>query len=160
MPLYLVKVTGSLSMNNKSEIQTKIFSAPTSDLFLKLPQVIPVSILLCHNMSSFNIQIFCYFKIFQIHYSVFSWLSNIQNTSISLVLWASLVAQTVKNLPAVQRPAFFPWVRKIPWRRAGNPLQYSCHPMDWGAWRAPVHRVETRRPWLRHWHFNLIFLLF
>ena len=141
MPLYLVKVTGSLSMNNKSEIQTKIFSAPTSDLFLKLPQVIPVSILLCHNMSSFNIQIFCYFKIFQIHYSVFSWLSNIQNTSISLVLWASLVAQTVKNLPAVQRPAFFPWVRKIPWRRAGNPLQYSCleNLMNKGAWWATVH---------------------
>ena len=48
--------------------------------------------------------------------------------------WASLVAQMVKNLPAVQRPGFDPWVRKIPWRRNGNPLQYSCleNPMDRG----------------------------
>ena len=28
--------------------------------------------------------------------------------------WASLVAQTVKKLPAMQRPAFNPWVGKIP----------------------------------------------
>jgi len=48
--------------------------------------------------------------------------------------WASLVAQMVKNLPAVQRPGFDPWVRKIPWRRNDNPLQYSCleNPMDRG----------------------------
>ena len=31
--------------------------------------------------------------------------------------WASLLAQLVKNLPAVQRPGFHPWVGKIPWRR-------------------------------------------
>ena len=31
---------------------------------------------------------------------------------------ASLVAQMVKNLPAVRRYRFDPWVRKIPWRRA------------------------------------------
>ena len=31
----------------------------------------------------------------------------------------SLVAQIVKNLPAMQEtPRFDPWVRKIPWRRA------------------------------------------
>ena len=35
--------------------------------------------------------------------------------------WASLVAQTVKNLPAVRRPGFHPWVGKIPWRRAWPP---------------------------------------
>ena len=34
---------------------------------------------------------------------------------------ASLVAQMVKNLPAVQRPEFDPWVRKIPWRREQLP---------------------------------------
>ena len=28
----------------------------------------------------------------------------------------------VKNLPAMQET----WVGKIPWRRHGNPLQYSC----------------------------------
>ena len=57
--------------------------------------------------------------------------------------WASLVAQMVKNLPAVPRPGFDPWVKKIPWRRNDNPLQYSCleNPMDRGALWATVHRV-------------------
>ena len=31
--------------------------------------------------------------------------------------WASLVAQMVKNLPAMREIWFDPWVRKIPWRR-------------------------------------------
>ena len=31
--------------------------------------------------------------------------------------WASLVAQLVKNLPAMWRPGFDPWVGNIPWRR-------------------------------------------
>ena len=31
--------------------------------------------------------------------------------------WASLVAQSVKNLPAMQETWFDSWVRKIPWRR-------------------------------------------
>jgi len=35
---------------------------------------------------------------------------------------ASLVAQNVKNSPAMQRPGFNPWVRKIPWRRAWQPI--------------------------------------
>ena len=30
---------------------------------------------------------------------------------------ASLVAQLVKNWPAIRRPLFDSWVRKIPWRR-------------------------------------------
>ena len=36
-----------------------------------------------------------------------------------------------------------PWVEKIPWRRHGNPLQYSYleNPMDRGAWQAIVHGV-------------------
>ena len=35
-------------------------------------------------------------------------------------------------------------VRKIPWRRQGNPLQDSCleNPMDRGAWWATVHGVS------------------
>ena len=36
---------------------------------------------------------------------------------------ASLVAQMVKNLPAVQRSRFDPWVRKIAWRRKWQPTQ-------------------------------------
>ena len=36
-----------------------------------------------------------------------------------------------------KRCGFDPWVRKIPWRKNGNPFQYSCleNPMDRGAWQ-------------------------
>ena len=58
--------------------------------------------------------------------------------------WASLVAQMVKNLPAVQEI----WVRSLghedsPGEGSGNPPQYSCleNPMDRGAWWATVHGV-------------------
>ena len=42
-----------------------------------------------------------------------------------------------------RRHRFDPWVGKIPWRRHGNPFQYSClkNPMDRGAWWATVHMV-------------------
>ena len=45
----------------------------------------------------------------------------------------------VKNLPAMRET----WVWKIPWRRDGNPFQYSCleNPMDRRAWQATVHGV-------------------
>ena len=39
--------------------------------------------------------------------------------------WASLMTHLVKNSPAMRRPGFDPWVRKIPWRRERIPLQYS-----------------------------------
>ena len=48
-----------------------------------------------------------------------------------LLLWASLVSQTVKNLPAMGRPGFEPWVRKIPWRGKWLPTPVffpgECH---------------------------------
>jgi len=46
--------------------------------------------------------------------------------------WASLVAQTVKTLPAMWETQVRSLVGKIPWRRKCNPLQYSCLwiPMD------------------------------
>ena len=54
------------------------------------------------------------------------------------------MAQTVKNLPAVQEA----WVRSLggedPLEQGmATPLQYSCleNPMDRGAWRAAVHGV-------------------
>ena len=31
------------------------------------------------------------------------------------------MAQTVKKPPAMQRPGFDPWIRKIPWRREWQP---------------------------------------
>ena len=66
---------------------------------------------------------------------------------VKLKLWrkirVSLVAQTVKNLPAMRETGFSPWVRKILWRRECNPLQYSCleNSMDRGGWQATVLRV-------------------
>ena len=57
---------------------------------------------------------------------------------------ASLVAQSVKNLPTRQET----WVRflglgRVPEGRNGNPLQYSCleNPMDREARQATVHGV-------------------
>ena len=60
----------------------------------------------------------------------------------------------VKNLPANAGDVghgFDPWVGKILWRRACNPLQYSCldNPMDRGAWRATVHRVAKSQTGLK-----------
>ena len=56
---------------------------------------------------------------------------------------AFLVAQTVKNLPAVGETGFDPWVGRSPGEENGNLLQYSCleNPMDRGTWRA------TYSPW-------------
>ena len=57
---------------------------------------------------------------------------------------------------------------KIPWRRHGNPLQYSCleNPMDRGAWWATVHGVSkswtqlntsrTRGPWSVTNHLRIL----
>jgi len=54
------------------------------------------------------------------------------------LIWASLVAQSVKNLPAVQHSGFNPWSRS-----KCNPLQHSCleNLVDRGAWLATVHDV-------------------
>ena len=58
--------------------------------------------------------------------------------------WASLVAQEVKNLPAMWEARFSPWVGKTPGEGNGNSLQYSClgNPKDREAWKATVHGVS------------------
>ena len=50
-----------------------------------------------------------------------------------------------------KRCRFNPWVGKIPWRRAWQPLQGPCleHPMDRGAWRATVQRVTKSQTQMR-----------
>ena len=48
------------------------------------------------------------------------WKNVYQNIN-SYPQWVSLVAQTVKNLPAVQETQVLSWVRKIPWRREWLP---------------------------------------
>ena len=54
---------------------------------------------------------------------------------------ASLVAQTVKNLPTAC--SLDPWVGTIPGERNGKTLQYSYrkNSVDRGAWQATVHGV-------------------
>ena len=50
----------------------------------------------------------------------------------------------VKNLPAnVGDLSSIPRSGRFPWRRNGNPLQYSCldNTMDRGAWQTTVHGV-------------------
>jgi len=36
--------------------------------------------------------------------------------------WASLVLQMAKNPPAIWEAGFDPWIGKIPWRRAWQPI--------------------------------------
>ena len=68
-----------------------------------------------------------------------------------LFTWASLAAQTVKNLLAVQET----WVCSLGWEdspgeKNGNPLQYSWlrNPVDRGAWRATVRGIGKSGTWL------------
>ena len=46
-----------------------------------------------------------------------------------------------------RRHEFHPWVGMIPWKRNGNPLQYSCleNPMDRGTWWATSHGVSKNQ---------------
>ena len=50
-----------------------------------------------------------------------------------------------------KRGSIDPWVRKIPCRKDGNPLQYTCleKPMDRGAWRGTVHGVAKSQTRLK-----------
>ena len=70
-------------------------------------------------------------------------------------LQASLVAQWVKNLPAMQET----WVQILPSRgeRNGNPLQYSCleNSIDRGATQATVHGIAKSRTKLSDFHFSV-----
>ena len=59
--------------------------------------------------------------------------------------WASLVSQMVKESAySVGRPRFYPWVRKIPWRRAWQPVPVFLpgeSPWKEEPWRTAVHEV-------------------
>ena len=57
---------------------------------------------------------------------------------------ASMVAQLVKNLPAVQETwTLISGLGRSPGEGNGNPLQYFCleKPMDRGDWQAKIHGV-------------------
>ena len=51
---------------------------------------------------------------------------------------------------------FYPWVRKIPWRRERHPLQFSCQEssMDRRAWWATLHGVSKSQTWLNNHTFH------
>ena len=67
--------------------------------------------------------------------------------------WASLVAQLVKNPPAMWRPGFNPWVGKIPWKR-------ELHILAWKIpWTALVHSLANSQPWLSDFCFILFLAL-
>ena len=79
----------------------------------------------------------------------------------NLDLDASLVAQRLKHLPAMQES----WVRSLSWEDPlaegnGNPLQYSCleNPMGRGAWWAILHGVAKSRTRLSDFTFFQIIL--
>ena len=60
---------------------------------------------------------------------------------------ASLIAQLVKNLTAMQETQVrFPGWEDSVEKEINNPLQCSCleNPVDGGAWWATVHRVAKR----------------
>ena len=65
------------------------------------------------------------------------------NTTL-FTMGASLIAQLVKNLPAMQETRFDFWVWKIPWRRKWQPtlvfLPRKCHGQR--SWWATVHGVS------------------
>ena len=75
------------------------------------------------------------------------------NCSLQMKIRASLVAQTVKNLPAMQETEIWVWSlgqKRSPGEGNGNPLQYSCleNSMDRGAlWAMSMGLQRVRHDW-------------
>ena len=75
---------------------------------------------------------------------------------------ASLLAQTVENLPAVQGDSgSIPGSGGAPGRGNSKPLQYSClgNPMDRGIWWAKVHGVAKSQTQLSSGQYTYIHFL-
>ena len=74
--------------------------------------------------------------------------------------WASLVAQMVKNLPAMQDIylCLIPGLGRSPGEGNSYPLQYSClkNSMDRVAWQDIVCEVAKNWTQLSDFHFTLI----
>ena len=85
------------------------------------------------------------------------WILRILYICWMLVIWASLVAQTVKNLPAGQETwlCFLGWEDSLD-RGHGNPLQYSCleNPHGQrslvGSWSDMTEWVSTAQSFVRY----------
>ena len=69
--------------------------------------------------------------------------------------WATLVAQLVKNLPAMWETGFNPWLGKIPWRRKWQPTPVFL-PGESHGWRSLVgYRIAKSWTWLSDFTFFL-----
>ena len=70
--------------------------------------------------------------------------TQLSNCSPTTNMWLSSWLSGKEYTYQCRRHRFDPWVRKIPWRRNGNPPRSSCPGirMDRGAWQAPVRRAE------------------
>ena len=72
-------------------------------------------------------------------------------------MWASLVAQRLKYLPAYAGDlGSIPGSGRSPGEGSGNPLQYFCleNPMDRRAWWATVHGVAKSQTRLSNFTFT------
>ena len=76
--------------------------------------------------------------------------------SLTLDTLASLVAETIQNLPAMQETGSIPELRRSPAGGNGSPLQYSSleNPMDREAWRATIHGDTQSWSRLTKSHFH------
>ena len=82
---------------------------------------------------------------------VIRWISTRDVMGFPGVLVGKESAWNAGNHLQCRRPRFSPWVRKIPWRRKWQQLQYSCleNPMDRGAWLDMTHRVSKSQTQLK-----------
>ena len=90
---------------------------------------------------------FCFFIYI---WNCISWVVICANKNlISIILWcASLIAQFVKNLPAMQKTCVWSLGWEDPLKKEmATPLPYFClkNPVDRGAWKVTVFRVASIR---------------
>ena len=66
--------------------------------------------------------------------------------------WSSLVAQMVKNLPAIRETWVLSLSERSPGEENDNPFQYSSleNPLDSAEWQATVHKFAQSRVQLRN----------
>ena len=76
---------------------------------------------------------------------------------ISRRIFHSLLWSTVKGFGVVNKVEVDVFL--LPWRRNGNPVQYSCleNPMGGGAMKAAVHGVSKSQTWLSDFTFTFHF---
>ena len=76
--------------------------------------------------------------------------SSCKTWSLNISFRASLVAQLVKNLPAMRRPGCDPWIGKIPWGRKPQPT-----PVFWpGEFHGTIHGVTKSQTQLSDFHLT------